>query len=212
LTPYHPLNKQGEPSYDPWPDLPFDYFSDPRRHNLTWEAIFSTATQANLRICDFGCGDGRLLERLSKTGFSDLTGVDHSATALERAKVRVPGLKTFQGDLVELGRSSNLPELRNVLQYDVVVCTEVFEHLPNDEDVEIVADLLFYSCAYMGFAVISIPDDSICKIDDDHRRLFQPGDQLKILENAGFVDVHDFPYHYSDEYPQPWLYAIGMMP
>lgn len=70
------------------------------------------------RVVDLGCGDGALLSRLG----GSRTGVDISAVRLSRASA--PGARLVVGDVATWGE----PEAA-----DVVLCTEVIEHLPEPE-------------------------------------------------------------------------------
>jgi ubiquinone/menaquinone biosynthesis C-methylase UbiE len=71
------------------------------------------------RALDLGIGDGRLAAELTAT---DLTGADVSATALERARERLPGAK-----LVHVEPDEPLPFDDN--EFDTVLCAETIEHV-----------------------------------------------------------------------------------
>jgi methionine biosynthesis protein MetW len=79
----------------------------------------------NSEVLSIGCGDGLLEGYLIEKKNCEVTGVDVSATALEKAKER--GVKVLQRDL-NLGL--NLPP---ETQFDYVVCSEILEHLPFPE-------------------------------------------------------------------------------
>ena len=51
--------------------------------------IRAAAPDASAGIIDIGCGTGVLLNELAKAGYNDLTGLDASAGALERARTRL---------------------------------------------------------------------------------------------------------------------------
>ena len=71
------------------------------------------------RALDLGCGDGRLSAELDAT---ELTAADVSATALERARRRLPG-----ACIVELEPDAPLPFDDGT--FDLVLCAETIEHV-----------------------------------------------------------------------------------
>lgn len=80
------------------------------------DAILAAIPTDAQRIVDVGCGDGRLAHRLAAAGF-DVVGVDQSPTAL--ARVQVPRYRCS---------ADALPFADNT--FDVAICAEVIEHLP----------------------------------------------------------------------------------
>lgn len=193
-------------SHDPWPALEENRWVDPYRHALAVDVVRDLAARIGVErpaILDLGCGDGVTLGFLHEAGFTDLVGVDHSEVGVARAQRQAPSARLVVADLtgpVVLGPC------------DVAICTEVLEHLPTDRDVALVMLLLFASVRAGGWGYISIPDDSICVVDDDHRRLFAPSDVTALLVAAGFIEVERVEYHYSDAYPWPWMMAVGRKP
>jgi SAM-dependent methyltransferase len=88
------------------------------RHTAVTEAVLGARG-----VIDFGCGGGRLLERLAAAGVERLTGVDFSARALQEARARLAGCRCC---LLE-----DLIVRRNPLYrgHDAAVAVEVIEHL-----------------------------------------------------------------------------------
>lgn len=104
------------------------------------------------QVLDLGCGDGSLLAELSrKVKTSSLAGTDISREALLIARRNLPRIEFFQTDLngkFTLNR-----------RFNVIVLSEVLEHLENDESLlEQIAPL----CRYV---VVSVPGGSAKKID-----------------------------------------------
>ena len=71
------------------------------------------------RTLDLGCGDGRLTEHLVA---SEVVGADVSTVALDRARVRLPGI-----ELVELAVGEVLPFEDS--GFELVLCAETLEHV-----------------------------------------------------------------------------------
>jgi EEF1A lysine methyltransferase 2 len=58
-------------------------------------------------ILDIGCGNGHLAKRLSELGFSNVTGIDYSDSAIDLAKRICPLVSFFQLDI--LGENKDFP-------------------------------------------------------------------------------------------------------
>lgn len=86
---------------------PAEYFGWMRNYGLTLESS----------ILDVGCGNGRLLLKLAREGFSNLLGVDpYIAGPIDYGN----GVKIIKGDIGTLDR-----------QFDFVMLNHAFEHLPD---------------------------------------------------------------------------------
>lgn len=78
---------------------------------------------APARVLDAGCGEGHVTGWIADTFPSaDITGVDGRAGALAICRRQNPQVRTLEGDL----RALPLAER----SFELVVCTEVLEHLP----------------------------------------------------------------------------------
>lgn len=73
----------------------------------------------NPKILDLGCGSGWFTEVLSNYG--QVTGIDLSERAINRAKKKYPHAIFFAGDIFDITIPRN--------HYDVVISMEVIEHL-----------------------------------------------------------------------------------
>jgi len=78
------------------------------------------------KILEIWCGTGQLAEYIYNEGFRNYTGFDISPKAIEIAKTKSP-FKFFIGD----ARDSSCFDL----DYDLVICLEVLEHIIGDKTV-----------------------------------------------------------------------------
>lgn len=80
-------------------------------------------------IVDVGCGDGRLLAAMrAQAPGIDVLGIDGSAAALARARVR--GVPIERHDLAGWRPGALRPLERRTAGFDVAACLEAAEHLP----------------------------------------------------------------------------------
>ena len=80
-----------------------------------------------LKILDAGCGEGHLIGKMhSENSKSSYYGIDIAPLAIQKTKERCPYAELRIGDLAETGYTSEF--------FDVVVCTEVLEHMYEYKD------------------------------------------------------------------------------
>ena len=98
-------------------------------------------------ILDVGCGEGFSLSLIQKSGIkAKLSGVDASKESLALGKKEFPHLDLSYGDIYALKAKD--------ASYDLVLCTEVLEHLENPE--KALRELRRVSRTY---AIISVPHE-----------------------------------------------------
>lgn len=87
------------------------------RHQIGSDAI---------TILDAGCGEG-FIDRLLADHFPDvgITGLEYAEEAISIAEVMNPSVQYVQGDITQMPLKNN--------SYDIILCTEVLEHLVNPE-------------------------------------------------------------------------------
>lgn len=107
-------------------------------------AALRDATPPIQRVVDLGCGEGRLLRRLSEErGFSAIVGVDVSPTALERAEQRLQlDRRAHLRERITLLQGSALYDDPRLHDADALLLVEVIEHLELDR-LDLVAKVLF---------------------------------------------------------------------
>ena len=85
-----------------------------------------TATKKVGSILDVGCGEGFTLNRLKEKGIGKkLEGIEYLPAAIELGKKTYPEIKIIQGSIYQLPYKDN--------SFDLVLCTEVLEHLDNPQ-------------------------------------------------------------------------------
>ncbi|MGI9034431.1 MAG: class I SAM-dependent methyltransferase [Pyrinomonadaceae bacterium] len=117
-------------------------------HKCPWLANFFpvSLTYPNLnlsfemKILDYGCGRGSLLQRLNFFGFRNLTGAD----IFVESDIFYPnGVRIFKRELNEFAET-----------FDLIMLHHVFEHLPNPR--EILREI-FRLLKPRGYAIIRLP-------------------------------------------------------
>ncbi len=101
------------------------------------------------RIADIGCGTGGLLKSVQlRSQTLSLTGFEYSENALDIARLQLPGAEFCYFDVYE-GTS---------LQFDVIFCIEVLEHLLYpDQALRKVVGMI----ASSGIALVTVPNGRI---------------------------------------------------
>lgn len=149
------------------------------------------------RLLDAGCGQGELLAELARAfAGARVDGADVSEQSLADTRDKSPGHELFRLDLAETSFDSAQAERLGV--YDLVVCSEVIEHIPDHERaVENLRKLV----APGGAVVVTVPGGKMSRFDEliGHQRHYRPATLKKLLRDAGFdverVLAWGFPFH-----------------
>lgn len=139
-------------------------------------------------VLDVGCGQGSFLQEL-QSEFPHIKpfGIDISSSAVELARNRVPG-----------GRFSVLDITEKVFDQkcDLVVCSEVLEHIP--DDIGALRNLRKITGKYL---LISTPQGRMRQFETKvgHVRNYAPGELVDKIESTGFAVVSmlqwGFPFY-----------------
>lgn len=95
--------------------------------NFYKELLIMAKKIPNESILDVGCGEGFTLSELKKNGIGKrLEGIEYIQEALDIGKKLFPDFTFKKGDIYRLPYKDNT--------FDIVVCTEVLEHLDKPKD------------------------------------------------------------------------------
>jgi 2-polyprenyl-3-methyl-5-hydroxy-6-metoxy-1,4-benzoquinol methylase len=147
--------------------------------------------KGGLNILDYGCGVGTISFYLAKFG-NKVLGLDISDTAIKAAKISASSLN-LKNVIYKKCSATTLQDLKNK-QFDLIVCTEVLEHVDNDSFLLAQFNELL---KHKGCLLISTPSVSaplyklgLLKSFDKnvgHLRRYDKISLVSNLQNAGFI-------------------------
>lgn len=135
-------------------------------------------------VVDFGCGTGELISFLGGK-FPDLRflGLDTSKSAVQIARSNFP---RYQFELMSQSGDSSFQVSEK--RFDVVVCSEVLEHLDEPEKaLMLISQLLLEN----GRLIVSVPAGPKSFFDRliGHKRHYTRDSLFKLLKESGFSDI-----------------------
>ncbi len=150
-----------------------------------------------LRILDVGCGRGELLRELSNVfPGAAIFGADVSEQSLVISREQNPTFELFELNLTHPTFERQYKS--RVAQFDLVVCSEVLEHIENDR---LAASHLATLIAPSGVAIVTVPGGRLTRFDVSigHLRSYTAESLTTLLRGAAFdVDrafAWGFPFH-----------------
>ncbi len=158
-------------------DRLLDEYLTPARAAFYREVALVAARFARHSVIDVGCGTGNLLyEIASRSTPERIVGIDHARAGVRRARERLPAGEFYTASLYDV----SLEE-----KFDLVLCTEVLEHV---RDPEGAVERLVGLCAASGAVVITVPDGS-ADVWEGHLHFWTDAELKEFLGHHGPVDV-----------------------
>ncbi|MFL5958805.1 MAG: class I SAM-dependent methyltransferase [Gaiellaceae bacterium] len=145
-------------------------------------AFYETVAEISARerpraVIDVGCGTGNLLRAVvEKTSPERVVGIDHAEAGIVRARQLVPS-----GEF----RAESLYDLEPTETFDLVLCTEVLEHL---RDPQTALEKLVRLCARSGRILITVPDGAQ-DTWEGHRNFWSKAELDAFLRRYGEVEI-----------------------
>lgn len=154
-------------------------------------------------VLDAGCGEGFTLDKLQKEKIGkSYKGIEFDPQAVLTANTLYPKIDVKQGDVMKLPFKSN--------SFDLVVCTEVLEHLDNPK--KAYRELLRVSRKYV---LITVPNEPIFTLQriaklknlrhlgahPEHIQHWGPREFIKFVKVRGVKVI-------VKKYPIPWTMVL----
>jgi len=173
----------------------YDTTLDPHASNTShWQVI--DLVPGGSDVLDVGCSTGYLAEALTEHGCR-VSGIEYDAEAAEKARPHLEHLVV--GDLVTMDLGAELGDRT----FDVIVCADILEHLPDPVDV---LRRLLVHLRPGGSVVVSVPNVAHGSLrlallqgrwqytptgllDSTHIRFFTRRSLVQTLRDAGLVGV-----------------------
>jgi SAM-dependent methyltransferase len=161
-------------------------------------------------VIDLGCGDGSLLDEIRRrVPNARLAGVDLSTSQIARNRERIPAVQWFDADLTA--------PLTIRDRFDVIVASEVIEHLPEPVALLENAALIAGPGAHL---VLSTQSGRVRETERrvGHVRHFPAGEMSRLLESSGWhaervwnegMPFHDLSKWWANRDPEASMARFG---
>jgi SAM-dependent methyltransferase len=178
---------------------------DQYRLQETARSISKIVKDHEALILDIGCGNGGLLSCLKELGYQNLTGMDPSPQCAKN--IQDLGFKGISGDIF----SSN-----EIIQYDCIILSHVFEHLVN---VKTAFKKILTLLKTGGVIYLEVPDASRYKefyivpfyyFDIEHINHFDKNSLINLInqEHLCCLDVNSKNLRLTDSLQYPAIYVL----
>jgi SAM-dependent methyltransferase len=174
----HPIPEPGQERNASWYDAVFASSENYRgpywrsHYYFLWTVIADRIRRAGLhRVLEIGCGPGQLATLLTEQGVQEYTGLDFSAEATALAAMNVPMGRIITGDARD-------PAVYREVAHDVIICTEVLEHI--EDDLHVIS--MFPAGTRCFCSVPNFPDGG-------HVRFFADADEVASRYGPYFRDL-----------------------
>ena len=154
-------------------------------------------------VADLGCGEGFILDTIrAKFPKIKADGFDISQSALDIAKAKHPDFNFYQGDIREL------PDPFKTNKYDLVLLTEVLEHI--DDYKKILANIQSMNFKSL---IISVPDEPLFSISNlifgkNIKRLGKDPEHINFWDDKSLSELLNRYFIVKKiTKPYPWLIA-----
>ena len=155
------------------------------RYDLIDELIVANSRHNKNSIIDVGCGTGELLSHLAiKFGEKNLLGLDISKTGLKIAQESFPNISFGLLEMNDLGLQSRAIQSST----NIVVCSEVLEHLENPEvTLKFISDILEFN----GILIVTVPAGPMSFLERyiGHHRHYTRESLARLLTESGFGKI-----------------------
>jgi len=139
-------------------------------------------------VLEAGCGDGWNVAQFVKAGLR-VVGCDWSEKGIHYARINSPTAELYCGDVRDSEFLRRFPE-----QFDAVALIEVIEHIPPDDTVEALRNLLG-RLRVGGTFVLTTPHVNLPNTNPQHYRHFTPELLETVMEQVGGMGDYRFePY------------------
>ena len=158
-------------------DSLLDEYLGPERLAFYEEVAEISAREDPRAVIDVGCGAGNLLRSVvERTRPDRVVGIDYASAGIRRAQQLVPSGEFHAQSLYEV----SLDE-----KFDLVLCTEVLEHV---RDPRRAVETLVRLCERPGTIVITVPDGAQ-DAWEGHRNFWSKSELESFLRQYGEVEV-----------------------
>jgi 2-polyprenyl-3-methyl-5-hydroxy-6-metoxy-1,4-benzoquinol methylase len=149
------------------------------------------STDKEIRILDIGCGDGKFLFFLQKSGYTNIEGLELSSQQAKEARkhVKCP---------IHVVEKTSIFLQKHPGAYQMITINDVLEHIPKQETISFLHSAL-EAIEPGGNIVINVPQVSgvtslFCRYNDfTHETLFTEMSLKQVLLSAGFSNIRFIP-------------------